>query len=131
MFFYVALYIGVVLLILYNYPPIITVVQPSTIDPPCAVESPILAAGLPPISTVDDPMIILSGGPTHIAISPRTAAGMPPIKTVEQPGPEIIPPTCGIGGVPGVCMGHEWKSVILAAAGISLIFISLSLLPHL
>jgi hypothetical protein len=103
-----------------NYPPIITVGHPSTMDPPCAVESPILAAGMPPISTVADPLIILSGGPTHTAISPTMAAGMPPIKTVEQPGPVIGPPTCGIGGVPGVCIGQVCISVSLAAAGISL-----------
>jgi hypothetical protein len=47
------------------YPPIITVKHPSTMVPPCAVESPILAAGFPPIITEADPMAIVSGGPVH------------------------------------------------------------------
>src|SRR5438132_533350 len=73
--------------------PISTVKSPSTIVPPCAVESPILAAGLLPISTVEEPLTIVSGGPVHVAISPTTMAGTPPINTVESPGPVQGPPT--------------------------------------
>ena len=38
-----------------GHPPIITVGQPITMLPPCAVVSPIRAAGLPPIITVAEP----------------------------------------------------------------------------
>ncbi len=76
-----------------------------TMLPPCTVVSPILAAGIPPITTVKDPIVIVSGGPTQIAASPTRAAGMPPIITVGQPA-IIGPPTCGIGGVPGVTIGQ-------------------------
>jgi hypothetical protein len=65
--------------------------------PPCAVESPTLAAGLPPIITVADPIIILSGGPAQVHIFPTVAAGIPPIKTVGAPGGKIGPPVCGVG----------------------------------
>jgi hypothetical protein len=66
--------------------------------PPCAVWSPILAAGLPPIRTLVDPIRIVSGaGLTQVHISPTTAAGIFPIKTVGTPGPIIGPPTCGFG----------------------------------
>jgi len=68
--------------------------------------SPILAAGLPPIITVADPLAMVSGGPTQVHTFPRVAAGTPPIKTVGTPGGNIGPPTCGMGGVPGVCIGH-------------------------
>lgn len=99
-------------------PPIITVGHPKTIEPPWAVESPIRAAGIPPIITDEDPMMMESGGPTQTQESPTTAAGMPPISTVATPGPITGPPTCGIGGVPGVCMGQVCISVTLAAMGI-------------
>src|SRR5438093_790242 len=46
-----------------------------TIVPPWAVKSPMRAAGMPPISTVIEPMAITSGGPTHKAMSPTRAAG--------------------------------------------------------
>jgi hypothetical protein len=97
------------------YPPIKTVGKPSIIAPPCAVVSPILAAGIPQIITVAEPFIILSGGPTHTSISPTFAAGKDPISTVGAPGPIIGPPTCGIGGNPGVSIGQVCISVILAA----------------
>ena len=45
----------------------------------------------------------------------KSAAGIPPINTVGHPGPVIGPPTCGIGGVPGVTIGHTCMSPILAA----------------
>ena len=83
--------------------------------PPCAVESPILAAGLPPIRTEAEPFTMLSGGPTQVHISPTTAAGLPPIRTVAAPGPVTGPPTCGIGGVPGVCIGQMCISPMVAA----------------
>jgi hypothetical protein len=95
------------LLCLFVYPPIITVKHPNTIDPPCAVESPKRAAGIPPINTVADPFTIESGGPTQTNMSPTRAAGNFPIKTVGSPGPIIGPPTCGIGGSAGVTIGHS------------------------
>jgi len=95
--------------------------HPKTIDPPCAVVSPIRAAGLPQIITVEDPLMIESGGPTQTQLSPITAAGILPINTVGAPGPIIGPPTCGMGdGNAGVCIGHICMSVILAAGGIFL-----------
>jgi hypothetical protein len=99
----------------HAHPPIKTVGNPKTIEPPCAVVSPILAAGLPQISTVADPFMIESGGPTQTSISPITAAGIFPINTVGAPGPVIGPPTCGIGGKPGVTIGQVCMSVNLAA----------------
>ena len=84
------------------------------IEPPCAVLSPILDAGIPPIKTVVDPIIIESGGPTHVHRSPTHAAGKPPIKTVTLPGGKIGPPTCG---TTPVTMGQTCISLILAAKG--------------
>lgn len=75
------------------YPPIITVGHPAAIVPPCAVLSPMRAAGLPPIITVDEPFTIASGGPTHTHISPTTAAGSFPINTLGTLGPTTGPPT--------------------------------------
>lgn len=75
------------------YPPMRTVGAPMTIEPPWAVESPILAAGTPPINTVPDPIAMLSGGPVQTHISPTTAAGIPPMRTVATPGPMTGPPT--------------------------------------
>lgn len=86
--------------------------------PPCAVESPSLAAGMPPISTVPDPAAIVSGGPVQVAISPTLAAGMPPISTVGHPGGRIGPPTCGT--VP-VTIGQTCISDALAA-GIPIVY---------
>ena len=73
--------------------PIKTVGKPRVMLPPCAVESPIRAAGFPPISTVADPLAITSGGPTQTHISPTTEAGWLPIRTLGTPGPETGPPT--------------------------------------
>jgi hypothetical protein len=101
-----------------HYPPINTVIQPAIMVPPCKVESPIRAAGFPPIITVVEPIAIESGGPTHIAISVAHAAGCPPINTVGHPGGMIGPPTCGIGTTAGVCIGHVCISPTLAAGGI-------------
>ena len=89
-----------------------TVGYPAVIEPPCAVLSPILAAGEPPIITVADPAAMVSGGPVQVNISPARAAGKPPISTVEQPGGSTGPPTCGT--VP-VIMGHTCISDTLAA----------------
>lgn len=80
------------------------------------------AAGLPPIKTVAEPFTIESGGPTQTQESPTTAAGIFAIKTVGTPGPAMGPPTCGMGGTPGVCMGHVCMSVNLAANGILSVF---------
>ena len=62
------------------------------IIPPCAVLSPMRAAGIPPIITEDDPVTIVSGGPVQVSISPTLAAGIPPISTVGQPGGNTGPP---------------------------------------
>ena len=95
--------------------PIITVGHPTLIVPPCAVLSPILAAGMPAIRTVVEPMAIVSGGPTQVHTSPTLAAGIPPIRTVGAPI-TIGPPTCGTPG--GVTCGQTCMSDILAAGGI-------------
>ena len=91
-----------------------TVGQPRIITPPCAVLSPILAAGIPPMFTVPEPAEIVSGGPVHTSISPFLAAGMPPINTVGHPGGSTGPPTCGT--VP-VTAGQVCISPALAADG--------------
>jgi hypothetical protein len=96
--------------------PINTVGKPTTIVPPWTVKSPMRAAGMPPINTVGDPGgAIASGGPTQVAISPTRAAGMPPMSTVGHPGGKIGPPTCGIGGTPGVTIGQVCMSEARAA----------------
>ncbi len=84
------------------------------IVPPCAHESPMRAAGIPPNITVADPFKIVSGGPTHVHIPPTTAAGIPPINTVGTPGGRIGPPTCG---TTPVTIGHTCISPALAAGG--------------
>jgi hypothetical protein len=99
-----------------------TVGQPTIIEPPCAVLSPILAAGTPPIKTVVDPMIIESGGPTQVHRSPTRAAGKPPIKTVTLPGGNTGPPTCG---TTPVTIGQTCISLILAAKDMINFFCSL------
>ena len=50
-------------------------------------------------------------------LSPIIEAGILPINTVGAPGPIIGPPTWGIGGTAGVCMGHVCMSVSLDAGG--------------
>src|SRR5690349_9010484 len=97
----------------------ITVAHPNVITPPCAVLSPCLAAGIPPIITVPDPAAIVSGGPAQVSISPTLAAGIPPINTVAQPAGKTGPPTCGT--VP-FTIGHVCISLTLAAAGIVVLF---------
>ena len=82
------------------------------------VESPILAAGFLPIKTDFEPLTTVSGGePAQKQEEPIVAAGKFPISTEGTPF-VIGPPTCGIGGVPGVCIGQTCISVILAAGGI-------------
>lgn len=84
------------------------------------VVSPIRAAGFLPINTVDDPLTIVSGwggGPLQSNVSPMRAAGNLPIKTVGQPNTIIPPPACGIGGTPGVTMGHMCLFDNTAAGG--------------
>jgi hypothetical protein len=104
---------------LTSYPPMITVAHPNVIAPPCAVLSPCLAAGIPPIITVPEPAAIVSGGPVHVSISPDLAAGIPPINTVAQPAGNTGPPTCGT--VP-VTIGQVCISPTLAAADIAFVF---------
>ena len=82
--------------------------------PPCAVMSPIRAAGLPPIITVADPMTMTSGGPTQVHISPTRAAGIPDMITVGQHGGIIGLPTCG---TTPVTIGQVCISVIRDAGG--------------
>jgi hypothetical protein len=106
----------------FFYPPIITVGQPRVIVPPCAVWSPCLAAGLLPIITVAEPLMIESGGPVQVHISPIVAAGIPPINTVGVPGGSIGPPTCG--GAGGTTNGHTCMSPTLAANGIFIFLIN-------
>ena len=96
-----------------------TVVAPKTIVPPCAVISPTLAAGLLLIMTVAEPLTIVSDAPTQTQLSPTSAAVKFSISTVGAPGPVTGPPTCGIGGIAGVCIGQVCMSVNLAAGGIA------------
>jgi hypothetical protein len=79
------------------------------------------------MNTVVDPFTITSGGPAHTHKSPTTAAGKLPIRTVGTQGPEIGPPTWGLG----VAKGHVCISVILAAEGMlfCIYFFSLPPLP--
>jgi hypothetical protein len=86
-----------------------------TIEPPCAVISPMRAAGSLLIITVSDPFTIVSGGPTQVAMSVTRAAGILPIRTVTAQGGRIGPPTCGIGGTPGVTIGQTCISPTRAA----------------
>jgi hypothetical protein len=53
----------------------ITVGEPAATMPPCAVASPSRAAGEPAMTTLEDPPVIASGGPTHTHASPIRAAG--------------------------------------------------------
>ena len=99
------------------YGPMNTVGQPITITPPCAVLSPMRAAIRKLMNTVGEPLTMISGGPTQSAWSVTRAAGRKPIKTVGAHGGRIGPPTCGIGGVPGVAIGQVCMSVIRAAGG--------------
>ncbi len=85
------------------------------IFPPWAVMSPIRAAGRFTIRTVIEALRITSGGPTHVAISVARAAGMLPISTVMAQGGRMGPPTCGIGGTPGVTIGQTCMSPTRAA----------------
>ena len=94
-----------------------TVGHPAEIDPPWAVESPCRAAGCPPIMTVDDPTMMLSGGPAQVQLPPTTAAGWLPMSTVGTPAGSIGPPVCGLPF--GFAIGQVCMSPILAAAGIS------------
>jgi hypothetical protein len=77
--------------------------------------SPIRAAGLPPILTVADPLVIVSIGPTQVHMSPTLAAGMPEMITVGQQAGIIGPPTCG---TTPVTIGQVCMSVIRAEGGI-------------
>jgi hypothetical protein len=89
-------------------PPMSTVTAPGGITtPPDAVGSAILAAGIPPIRTVADPMMMAST--PHV--SPSRAAGKPIISTVGAPGGMI-----GVG-TPSVAV-LTIKSVTLAAGSI-------------
>lgn len=92
-----------------------TVGAPSTMDPPWAVMSPMRAAGMLESSTVKEPSAIESGGPTQRHMLPTVAAGSEAMSTVGAPGERMGPPTCGMGGTPGVTMGQTCMSVRRAA----------------
>ena len=91
-------------------PPISTVGAPGGITmPPPAVESVTRAAGLPPISTVAEPLTIVSAP----QLSPSVAAGMPPISTVGVPG-GMIGTGRALGGGADDLVGHArgWEHVV-------------------
>jgi hypothetical protein len=67
--------------------------DPIMIIPPCTVGSISLAAGRKLIITPSDPITIMSGGPTHVAIEVTVAAGRKSMSTVGAPGGRIGPPT--------------------------------------
>jgi hypothetical protein len=67
--------------------------DPIMIIPPCTVGSISRAAGRKLIITPSDPMTIMSGGPTHVAIDVTVAAGRKSMSTVGAPGGRIGPPT--------------------------------------
>lgn len=73
------------------------------------------AAGFPPISTVAEPLAMVSGGPVQVQLLVAVAAGIPPMSTVGVPGGKIGPPTCGT--VP-LTIGQTCISPTLAAGGI-------------
>src|SRR6185437_4898770 len=98
--------------------------------PPCAVLSPMRAAGRPPINTEVEPFTMTSGGPTQTHVSPTQAAGKPPIRTVGIPGPMTGPPTWGTGGTPGVTIGQACMSVRRAAGGMVWLFAMASIDLH-
>jgi len=81
-----------------NQPPIKTVGKPTVTLPPCDEMSPIRAAGMPPTITVALPIIMLSGGPTHVHMSPIRACAIIPVNTVKHPS-VTGPPTCGTRAV--------------------------------
>ena len=66
-----------------------TLKQPATMAPPCAVMSPMRAAGCPAIKTVKLPSAITSGGPTQTHMSPTRAAGKPPETNKQIPRPVL------------------------------------------
>lgn len=78
---------------------------PPVMLPPCAVVSPMRAAGWPPNITEALPFAMLSGGPAQVHIVPTTAAGLPPIITVGTPAGIIGPPVCGLP-LPGFTIGQ-------------------------
>jgi hypothetical protein len=69
---------------------------------------------------VVEPLTMVSGGPTQTHMSPTVAAGRKPIMTVGTQGPEIGPPTWGMGGVPGVHIGQTCMSEMRAANGMGM-----------
>ncbi|CCO38908.1 conserved hypothetical protein [Vibrio nigripulchritudo SFn135] len=75
--------------------PINTFPLPEATTPPCAVPSPILAAGKPLMKTLDEPADMESGGPMHTAMSPCLAAGRELINTLDEPA-ATGQPTWGI-----------------------------------
>ena len=94
--------------------PINTVAAPKVMVPPCAVLSPMRAAGFPPMNTVAEPAMMESGGPVQVQRLPTVAAGFPSMVTVGTPGGITGPPTWGLGPSE---RGHVCMSPILAAAG--------------
>src|SRR5689334_8955060 len=66
-------------------------------------------------NTVIDAFTITSGGPTQTHMSLNRACGMQPVRTFTEHGGRIGPPTCGIGGTPGVTIGQTCISPTRAA----------------
>src|SRR5262249_31044365 len=96
--------------------PMITVGQPVTMTPPCAVRSPIRAACCPHTMTDIDPLTMTSVGPVQISMGVPRAGGGRQVTTVGQPGGMMGPPTCGTRPV---TIGQVCISVIRAAGGIA------------
>ena len=71
--------------------------------------------GLERFEWVNDPRMTESGGPTQTHMLPTVAAGIIATSTVGAPGETIGPPTCGMGGNPGVTIGQTCMSVRRAA----------------
>jgi len=91
--------------------PMITVGQPWTTIPPWEVMSVSRTAAMLLMSTVGEPLLSVSVGPTHMDWSLTIAAGRFPIRTVAA-DPRQMPPTWG---TTAVTRGHTWLSVMRAA----------------
>lgn len=73
--------------------PMMTVVHPAMMTPPCAVGSPNRAAAFPWIRTEEDPATIAWAGPNaHVQTLPCVAAGAYAMSTEDAPPEVIVPP---------------------------------------
>src|SRR5262249_23993409 len=102
-----------------HQPPIMTVGSPLTMTPPCAVWSPMRAAGRLLIITVIEPLMITSGGAGgHSALSVTRAAGRNAIMTSVEHGGRVGPPAGGVGGTARGALGRGWMAGTGAAGGL-------------